>query len=115
MTVWEEERRDAPTPLLAGRDEARRLAMYMCCVCHDEMGDDVHHLQPKAQGGLGILENAILLCVRCHAIHGSRPEKQAQLRGARDLWYDMVSRKSAAEITHIERSNSSQRPMMFSR
>jgi hypothetical protein len=37
--------------------EARRLAYFRCCYCHDRPGDDVHHLTPKEEGGLGNIDN----------------------------------------------------------
>jgi 5-methylcytosine-specific restriction endonuclease McrA len=39
------------------------------------MGDDVHHLVAKEDGGQGIFDNAILLCSRCHADYGKNPEQ----------------------------------------
>lgn len=93
-------------PIPAGTDfpeqikrDARRLAAYKCCYCRDDMGDDVHHLVPKAEGGQGVLENAILLCVRCHHLYGEHKEKRAQLRDARDTWYEIVREKySSADL-----------------
>ena len=82
--------------------EARRLAAFKCCYCRDEMGDDVHHLVPMAEGGQGVLENAILLCVLCHDRFGHRSDKRAQLTQARDEWYEIVRAKySAADIDRL--------------
>jgi hypothetical protein len=80
--------------------QARRLAFFRCCYCHERPGDDVHHLVPKEEGGLGELDNAILLCVQCHADYGHRPEKRAQLRQARDHWYEIVARRYAPVALH---------------
>ena len=55
----------------ATKEQARRLAFFKCCYCHERPGDDVHHLIPKEEDGIGELNNAILLCVQCHA--DSRP------------------------------------------
>jgi HNH endonuclease len=74
--------------------QARRLAFFKCCYCHDRPGDDVHHLIPKEEGGPGELDNAILLCVQCHADYGHRSEKRAQLRQARDHWQSNVQEMS---------------------
>jgi hypothetical protein len=66
------------------------------------MGDDVHHLQPKEEGGQGVLDNAILLCVRCHHLYGDHSEKRVQLRQARDDWYEIVrERYSPADVTRL--------------
>jgi len=80
--------------------EARRLAFFRCCYCHDQQGDDVHHLVPKEEGGEGTIDNAIFLCVRCHSNHGHRPEKRAQLQQARDHWYEIVAERYAPVALH---------------
>lgn len=69
--------------------EARKRAAFKCCLCRD-VGDEVHHLKPRAQGGSNDIDNAILLCVRCHDRYGSRPEKRKFLTQARDAWYEVV-------------------------
>jgi 5-methylcytosine-specific restriction endonuclease McrA len=66
--------------------EGRRLAAFKRCLGRDEMGDDVHHIVPKAEDGEGVIENAVLLCVRCHSLCGHRRDKREQIRQARDLW-----------------------------
>jgi hypothetical protein len=73
--------------------EARRLAFFRCCYCREKMGDHVHHLTPKEEGGSRELDNAILLCVQCHADYGHRSDKRAQLRQARDQWYEIVAKR----------------------
>jgi hypothetical protein len=83
--------------------EARRLAAFKCCYCRDEMGDEVHHLTPKEEGGQGVLDNAIFLCGRCHGLYGHRKDKRKQLRQARDIWYEIVREKYAPrEIEKLE-------------
>ena len=84
----------------ATKEQARRLAFFKCCYCHERLGDDVHHLIPKEEGGIGELDNAILLCVQCHADYGHRPEKRTQLRQARDHWYEIVERRYAPVALH---------------
>jgi hypothetical protein len=56
-----------------------------------------HHLLPKEEGGQGVLDNAIFLCVQCHARCGSRKEKRNQLRQARDDWHRIVREKYSTE------------------
>jgi hypothetical protein len=71
--------------------EARRLAAFRCCYCRDEMGDQA------------AIENAILLCVRCHSLYGHRADKRAQLAQARDAWYEIVAAKySTKTVDHLE-------------
>ena len=76
--------------------EARRLAFFRCCYCHDKPGDQVHHLTPKEEGGAGVVDNAILLCVQCHMDYGHRADKRLQLRQARDHWYEIVAKRHAS-------------------
>jgi hypothetical protein len=76
--------------------QARKLADFRCCYCHD-MGDHVHHLVPKEEGGSGTLDNAILLCVQCHDRYGHRSDKQKQLEQARDAWYEIVKDRQRPE------------------
>lgn len=84
----------------ATKAQARRLAFFKCCYCHERPGDDVHHVLPKEEGGSAELDNAILLCVQCHADYGHRFEKRAQLRQARDHWYEIVERRYAPVALH---------------
>src|SRR5262245_25736755 len=81
--------------------EARRLAIFKCCICRDVMGDHVHHLKPKEEGGQGVIENAILLCVRCHDLYGHRSDKRAQLTQARDLWHEHVRQKYSVSALNL--------------
>jgi hypothetical protein len=85
--------------------QARRLAGFRCCYCRERPGDDIHHLTPKEEGGLGTLDNAILLCVQCHADYGHRSDKSKQLRQARDDWHEIVARRYAPVLGQIEAFN----------
>jgi len=83
--------------------EARRLAAFKCCLCRDEIGDHVHHIVPKEEGGQGVIENAMLLCVRCHDRFGHRKDRRSQLEDARDTWYEIVRAKySASDVDRFE-------------
>jgi hypothetical protein len=73
--------------------QARRLAAFRCCYCRERMGHEVHHLTPKEEGGKGVLDNAVLLCVQCHSDYGHRRDKRLQLRQARDQWYEVVAKR----------------------
>lgn len=48
------------------------LCARHCCVCHRYRGlkIEVHHIIPKQQGGEDIIDNAIALCMDCHADAG---------------------------------------------
>lgn len=54
------------------KDEIFVLSARHCCVCHKSKGIklEVHHIIPRQQGGLDIIENAICLCFDCHADAG---------------------------------------------
>jgi hypothetical protein len=54
------------------REEALVNAQRHCCVCHDFAGRsiNVHHIRQEADSGANTLENAIVLCLRCHAEAG---------------------------------------------
>ena len=84
--------------------QARELAAFKCCYCRERMGDEIHHLKPKENGGLAELDNAILLCAQCHTDYGHRADKASQLRQARDHWYELVkARYGPANVEQIGR------------
>ena len=56
----------------ATRQEVLVRSHRRCCVCHDFAGRsvNVHHVIQEADGGANTIENAICLCLRCHAEAG---------------------------------------------
>ena len=72
-----------------------------CCVCKKFKGRniEVHHIEPKADGGPDTFENAIPLCFDCHAEAGHYNPKHPkgasyspkELRAHRDAWYKVVA------------------------
>ncbi|YAF94537.1 MAG: HNH endonuclease [Nodularia sp. CChRGM 3473] len=68
-----------------------------CCVCHEQAGlyVEVHHIVQEADGGANDLENAIVLCFRCHAEAGHYNPRHprgtkyspSELRKHRDAWW----------------------------
>jgi rRNA maturation endonuclease Nob1 len=84
---------------LSVKEAARTRAAFKCCYCRDRMGDDVHHLTPKEEGGQGVIENAILLCAQCHRDYGDRRDKRPTLRQARDDWHELVARRQQSPDT----------------
>jgi hypothetical protein len=68
-----------------------------CCVCHEFGGryTNVHHIIPSSQGGLDEIDNAIVLCLRCHGEAGHYNPKHPignkysiqELLKHRDLWW----------------------------
>ena len=62
----------------AGLTNARRREVYerdgwRCALCDSTDGIQIHHVEPRSQGGSDFPENLITLCWRCHAeAHGVR-------------------------------------------
>lgn len=54
------------------REEALIRSQRHCCVCHEFAGRaiNVHHIKQEADGGSNDIENAIVLCLRCHSEAG---------------------------------------------
>lgn len=71
-------------------EEARHRAHYRCVICHAPFVD-VHHIILESEGGTNTLDNAAPLCARCHDSYGNNPDKRNQIRGMRDLWYDICA------------------------
>lgn len=81
----------------AVRDEALVKSHRRCCVCHDFGGRsvNVHHIDQEADGGANTIENAICLCLRCHAEAGhfnlrhpmGTKYSPGELRAHRDQWW----------------------------
>lgn len=79
------------------RDEALVKSHRRCCVCHEFGGRsvNVHHIVQEADGGPNVIENAICLCLRCHAEAGHFNPRHPmgtkyspdELRAHRDQWW----------------------------
>ena len=72
-----------------------------CCLCHRFAGTHIaiHHINQKSDGGLDDFDNAIPLCLDCHAEMGTtdahHPIRKAyspsELKRHRDNWYKRVA------------------------
>ncbi len=81
----------------AVRTEALVRSKRHCCVCQEFAGRsvNVHHIEPEADGGNNEIENAIVLCLRCHAEAGHYNAKHPignryhpdELRQHRNEWW----------------------------
>jgi hypothetical protein len=79
-----------------------------CCVCHEFAGvyTNVHHIVPEADEGPNTLENAIVLCLRCHGEAGrynarhpiGNKYSSEELRGHRDAWWKWCEEHPAAPL-----------------
>lgn len=96
------------------REEALVKAHRHCCVCHEFAGRsvNVHHIEQEADGGSNTLENAIVLCLRCHTEAGHFNPRHpmgtkyspSELKGHRDAWFKacelgQISFSSNVEVT----------------
>lgn len=94
------------------REEALLKASRHCCVCHDFVGRsvNVHHIKPEADGGANTIENAIVLCLRCHAEAGHFNSRHpmgtkyspSELAGHRDAWFEACERGTATYSSTVE-------------
>jgi len=50
------------------KEKALILSRRCCCICHEFAGlyTNVHHIKPKSKKGEDTLDNAIVLCLKCH-------------------------------------------------
>jgi 5-methylcytosine-specific restriction endonuclease McrA len=79
----------------------RRKAHLRCCLCHD-IGVEVHHIIPRAEGGNDKAENAAPLCPSCHEKYGANPTKRKFVREARDVWYEICERRFGEDPSRLE-------------
>lgn len=81
------------------KTEALARAKRCCCICHQFAGRyvNVHHILPVSEGGQDTIDNAIVLCLRCHGevghfnvAHpiGNKYTRQEIVRH-RDEWYKL--------------------------
>ena len=82
----------------------KRKAAFRCCRCH-EIGIDIHHIVPEAEGGPDDIDNAAPLCQNCHARFGANPEKQKEIRQMRDFWYEVVEERYHGDQSQFAKLN----------
>lgn len=80
------------------KQEALLRSKRSCCICNEFAGlfTNVHHILQEADQGPNILENAIVLCLRCHGEVGHYNTKHPigdkysveEVRRHRDQWWD---------------------------
>lgn len=79
------------------KEDALVRSRRCCCICHEFAGryTNVHHIQQEADEGPDTLENAIVLCLRCHGKAGHYNPRHpigdkyspSELRRHRDEWW----------------------------
>ncbi|MBI5046598.1 HNH endonuclease, partial [Candidatus Micrarchaeota archaeon] len=72
--------------------QIKHQAAFQCCRCHD-IGVEVHHILPEAEGGPDEFDNGAPLCPSCHSNFGGNPDKRKEIRQMRDFWYAVVKEK----------------------
>jgi HNH endonuclease len=72
--------------------QVRKKAHMSCCLCKT-FGVEIHHIIPVEEDGPDTEENAAPLCPACHEIYGANPKKRKMIREARDLWYEVCSKR----------------------
>lgn len=80
------------------RDLALVKSHRRCCVCHEFGGRsvNVHHIIQEADDGANTIDNAICLCLRCHAEAGHFNSRHplgtkyspTELKAHRDQWWE---------------------------
>jgi len=90
------------------KQEALVRSRRSCCVCQEFAGraTEVHHILPEAEGGSNGIDNAIVLCLRCHVeashYNDSQPlgnkYSRAELRRLRDEWWAWCKNNQAVPL-----------------
>lgn len=80
----------------AQKRTVRRRAHLACCLCHN-VGVEIHHIVPQAEGGTDDADNAAPLCPSCHEAYGANSTKRKFIREARDVWYDLCDKRYAGD------------------
>lgn len=90
------------------REDALINSRRCCCVCHEFAGlyTNVHHIKSEASGGPSTIDNAIVLCLRCHGEAGhynpSHPignkYSPEELIRHRDEWWNYCEKNPTKSI-----------------
>src|SRR5690348_6496029 len=90
------------------QEEALVRSRRCCCICHEFAGlyVNVHHIVQEADGGTSEIDNAVVLCLRCHGDIGHynprhpigtkyRPD---EVRRHRDAWWAYIQENPAVPL-----------------
>jgi hypothetical protein len=90
------------------KEKALLKSRRHCCVCHEFAGRDafVHHIQQEAEKGKSVLNNAIVLCSRCHGEAGhynpahplGNKYSPKELKQHRDKWWRWCKKNPTAQL-----------------
>lgn len=80
------------------KEETLVKSRRCCCICNEFAGVyvNVHHIVPESKKGPNTIENAIVLCLKCHGEVGHYNEKHPigkkysvdELKNHRDNWWE---------------------------
>ncbi len=90
------------------QEDALVKSARRCCVCHVFTGREaeVQHITPESENGPNAIDNAIVLCQRCHGEAGhydtqhprGNKYSREELRRHRDLWWGTCERASGFSV-----------------
>lgn len=96
-------------------NELLKACHRRCCICHRFCGVkiEIDHILPAADGGSDTIENAIAVCLECHAeIHSyndrhprGRKFRPEELRGHREQWLDICRSRPEIFVTATRNSD----------
>lgn len=76
----------------------RQLCFYTCVACGTRNASiEVHHVDPKENGGSDEIENLVALCPNCHREYQGNDSKRTRLKEMRVWWIDECRKKVASE------------------
>lgn len=91
--------------------EALTKSRRCCCICEEFAGlyTNVHHIVQEADGGPNAIENAIVLCLRCHGEVGHYNSRHpignsytpAELKLQRDHWWAVCERNPTTQLPKL--------------
>lgn len=102
------------------KQDALIKSKRFCCVCHDFIGRpaEVHHIVQESDGGSNDLDNAIVLCERCHGEAGHYNDKHPrgnkyspqELKTRRDEWWKFCEDNPQALFAMINKGKAMKKP-----
>ena len=90
------------------KEEALVKSRRCCCICNEFAGlfTNVHHIIQESQDGSNDIDNAIVLCLRCHGEVGHyNPDHPignkysvSELKKHRDNWWEWCKNNTAVAL-----------------
>jgi hypothetical protein len=92
------------------KEDSLVKARRCCCICHQFAGlyTNVHHIIQKADGGPHTLENAVVLCLKCHGEVGHYNKDHpigdkyspGEVKRHRNAWWEWCEKGPYAPLPH---------------